>query len=62
MAQKHDNSRFEESSPLNALIGFCLRNKPVVALAVVLVIAWGLIVAPFDWKVGELQRYPVSLK
>jgi Cu(I)/Ag(I) efflux system membrane protein CusA/SilA len=61
MAGRNDNSHFEESSPLNAMIGFCLRNKPVVALLVVLVIAWGLIVAPFDWDLGGLPRDPVPV-
>ena len=61
MARQNDNNRFEESSPLNAMIGFCLRNKPVVALLVVLVIAWGLIVAPFDWDLGGLPRDPVPV-
>ena len=61
MARKNDNSHLEESSPLNSMIGFCLRNKPVVALLVVLVIAWGLIVAPFDWNLGGLPRDPVPV-
>ena len=35
---------------LSALIHHCLSNKLVVFLAILFVIVWGLIVAPFDWQ------------
>ncbi len=41
------------------IIRFCLENKLVVALVVVLVVGWGTLVAPFDWEVGPLPRSPV---
>jgi Cu(I)/Ag(I) efflux system membrane protein CusA/SilA len=44
---------------IDKLIRFCLENKLVVALIVVLVIGWGALVAPFDWKLGALPRSPV---
>jgi Cu(I)/Ag(I) efflux system membrane protein CusA/SilA len=44
---------------IDPIIRFCLNNKLVVALIVVGVVAWGAMVAPFDWKLGGLPRNPV---
>jgi len=44
---------------INKVIRFCLENKLVVALVVVAVVAWGAMVAPFDWNLGGLPRDPV---
>lgn len=46
---------------LNRIIRFCLENKLIVALLVVFFIFWGVLVAPFDWKLGGLSRYPVAV-
>ncbi|MHC4550968.1 MAG: efflux RND transporter permease subunit [Planctomycetota bacterium] len=49
---------------LDRLIRFCLENKLIVALFLLLVIAWGILVAPFDWPWLEglgLQRDPVPV-
>lgn len=46
---------------LSRLIRFCLENKLVVALVLIVIIGWGLLVAPFDWKIGGLPRRPVSV-
>ncbi|MFT4588932.1 MAG: Cu(I)/Ag(I) efflux system membrane protein CusA/SilA [Limisphaerales bacterium] len=48
-------------SPLSAVIEFCLRNKLIVFLGVAFLIGWGVLVAPFDWKVGGLPRDPVPV-
>jgi len=48
-------------SPIDRVIRFCLEKKVVVFLAVVLMIAWGLMVAPFDWNLGGLPRSPVPV-
>ncbi|MDY7091605.1 MAG: efflux RND transporter permease subunit [Acidobacteriota bacterium] len=40
-------------------VAACLKNKLLVALAVLLVLAWGAAVAPFDWQLGALPRDPV---
>lgn len=48
-------------SPLDALVGFCLRRKLVVFLLTLLVVGWGLLVAPFDWELGGLPRDPVPV-
>ncbi len=46
---------------LAKLIRFCLENKLVVTLLVIFVIAWGVMVAPFDWDVWGLPRSPVPV-
>lgn len=43
------------------IIRFCLEQKLIVALIVIGVVAWGLMVAPFDWKLGGLPRSPVAV-
>jgi Cu(I)/Ag(I) efflux system membrane protein CusA/SilA len=48
-------------SPIDRLILFCLRNKLVVGLGVLAVVAWGAVVAPFDWELGFLPRSPVPV-
>ena len=49
----------EQRSLVGRLIGFCLRNKLVVILLVLFVVGAGILVAPFDWKLGDLPRSPV---
>ena len=46
---------------MQAIIRFCLFNKLVVFLLVLFVIAWGVLVAPFDWDLGPILRSPVSV-
>lgn len=46
---------------LNKIIRFCLENKLVVTLIVIAVICWGILVAPFDWKLTNLPRNPVPV-
>lgn len=48
-----------DRSLIGRLIRFCLEQKLVVALAVVGLVAWGVMVAPFDWNFGGLPRDPV---
>jgi len=49
------------SSPTDKVIRFCLENKLIVALLVLLFVGWGVMVAPFDWDVGDLPRDPVPV-
>jgi len=49
----------EQRSPIGKLIRFCITNKLVVGLFMVAVIAVGVLVAPFDWELGGITRYPV---
>ncbi len=46
---------------VNKLIKFCLDNKLVTALFAFAIIAWGVMVAPFEWDVGGLLRNPVPV-
>jgi hypothetical protein len=39
----------QKQSPIDKVIRFCLENKLVVGLLVIMFIGWGLMVAPFDW-------------
>ncbi len=48
-------------SPLEKLIRFCLENKLVVVLLTAALILWGIMVAPFDWKIDALPRDPVPV-
>ncbi len=47
--------------PLNSLIRFCLEQKLVVAIVLFGAIFWGVLVAPFDWDLGDLPRDPVPV-
>ena len=44
---------------VSAGIRFCLENKLIVSLAILAMIIWGIMVAPFDWNLGGLPRQPV---
>jgi len=57
MAQTNEN----KNSVMNRIIGFCLDNKLVVTLVTLMIIAWGLMVAPFDWNFGDIPRDPVPV-
>jgi Cu(I)/Ag(I) efflux system membrane protein CusA/SilA len=51
----------EQRSLIGRFMRFCLTNRLVVALFTFAIIMTGLLVAPFDWDVGGLQRYPVPV-
>lgn len=51
----------EASTPLDKIIRFCLQNQLVVILLLLLVVGWGVLVSPFEWKVGSLPRDPVPV-
>jgi len=46
---------------LDRIIRFCLENKLVVGLVILLVLGWGVMVAPFDWDLRALPRAPVPV-
>ncbi|MFH0910439.1 MAG: efflux RND transporter permease subunit, partial [Planctomycetota bacterium] len=46
---------------VNSVIAFCLQNRLVVFLGVAGFLAWGVLTAPFDWKLGDLPRDPVPV-
>jgi len=46
---------------LGKLIRFCLENKLIIGLLLILVVGWGVYVAPFDWELWDLPRSPVPV-
>ena len=46
---------------VNKLIRYCLENKVIVGAATILIIVWGIRVAPFDWELGGIPRDPVPV-
>ncbi len=46
---------------INKFIRFCLENKLVVVLFTVVLVLWGVMVAPFDWEFENLPRDPVPV-
>lgn len=48
-------------NPIDKIIRFCLENKLIVVLVMLLLIGWGLMTAPFDWDLGGLPRDPVPV-
>jgi Cu(I)/Ag(I) efflux system membrane protein CusA/SilA len=61
MTDSQGNKPESSFSLIGAVVGFFLRNKAVVVLGVVAVIAWGISVAPFDWDFGGFPRNPVPV-
>lgn len=51
----------DQLSLLDRVIRFCLDNRLIVVLAVLLIVAWGMMVAPFDWDRWGLPRDPVPV-
>lgn len=46
---------------LNGLIRFVLEQRLVVVIALIGLVVWGGMVAPFDWDLGNLPRDPVPV-
>ncbi|WP_339880747.1 efflux RND transporter permease subunit, partial [uncultured Algoriphagus sp.] len=46
---------------LNSIIKYFLENKLVTVLLLIALIAWGIVTAPFGWKVGSLPSDPVPV-
>ncbi len=55
------NNDVNKLSIVDKIIGVSLENKLIVALVLVFLIFWGIIVAPFDWKIDWLPRSPVPV-
>src|SRR6056297_318167 len=50
-----------QTGGFDRFIRFFLEQKLVVALLLLLVVAWGVAVAPFDWEIDALPRDPVPV-
>ena len=51
----------EARSFVDRVIRFCLLNRLVVFLMLLLFVGWGIMVAPFDWDFGGIDRNPVPV-
>jgi len=49
----------EQRSVIGRLLRWCLTNKLIMGLLVLLAVGWGVMVAPFDWDVPGIERRPV---
>ena len=49
------------TSLLERIVRFSIEKKVVVFMLVFLLIGWGVLVAPFDWKLGGALRSPVPV-
>lgn len=56
-----DDTENRKVNLIDKLIRFCLENKLLVALFVLFVVAVGIMVAPFDWRLAGLPRNPVPV-
>jgi Cu(I)/Ag(I) efflux system membrane protein CusA/SilA len=48
-------------SPIDGIMKYCMDNKLVVILLTLVLVTWGIMVAPFDWDLGGLPRDPVPV-
>jgi len=51
----------EQRSLVGRLLWFCLNNRLLVLLGVILVVFWALTCAPFDWDIDAIPRNPVPV-
>ena len=61
MSTKVTEQTPEQKTLVGRLIGFCLKNRLVVVLFTMALILTGVLVAPFDWKLGGIERHPVPV-
>ncbi len=57
----HPSRTPEQLSIIGRIIGFCLANRLVVGLVTLAIGFTGVLVAPFEWDIGGIQRYPVPV-
>ena len=55
------NNPIAKGSWVDGLLRFCLENKLIVAIGVLILVFTGIMVAPFDWDLGGLPRDPVPV-
>ncbi len=64
MEKEYTTDSETEAGPvplLNRIVRFCLENKLIVFLLLLMFIVGGVMVAPFDWNTGRLPRDPVPV-
>ena len=48
-------------SIMDRVIRFFLEKKIITALLLLMIVGWGVMVAPFDWKIAGMPRDPYLL-
>ena len=65
MSNNTDNKNIDDipipRTVLDKIIYFCMKSKLVLGIFVVFIIAWAIMVAPFDWNIQSLPRDPVAV-
>ena len=61
MNNNPQDNTVDSATWIDRFIRFCLEKKVVVFLLLVMVLVWGIMVAPFDWQTGDLPRDPVPV-
>jgi Cu(I)/Ag(I) efflux system membrane protein CusA/SilA len=61
MNDNRDSREVKNASILDKVIRFCLENKLVIGLLAIVLVVWGIMVAPFDWDLGNFPRDPVAV-
>lgn len=46
---------------LGRVVHFCLHQKLIVTILLLGMLFWGMLVAPFDWKIADIARDPVPV-
>jgi len=61
MAGESPGADHGNMSPVDKVISYCIDNKLIVTVIALVLIGWGIMVAPFDWNIGDLPRDPVPV-
>ncbi|PLX50846.1 MAG: acriflavine resistance protein B [Desulfobulbaceae bacterium] len=62
MNSQNDQQQLPKATSLvGYIVRFCLLNKLVVGLVLLILVGWGLMVAPFNLELGSLPRDPVPV-
>ena len=61
MVERREQSDRERYSWMDSIIHFCLNKKAIIFAMVLVIVGWGVVVAPFDWKWGNMLRDPVPV-
>jgi Cu(I)/Ag(I) efflux system membrane protein CusA/SilA len=61
MTDQNPSADNRHMSPVDKIIRYCIDNKLIVTVIALVLIGWGIMVAPFDWNIGDLPRDPVPV-
>lgn len=61
MAERLSKHDIEPGGLLSSVLQFCLNYRLVIMLCAIGVVLAGVVVAPFDWQISWLPRFPVAV-